>query len=121
MSYLNLDQATKMINNFLDNPTKEQPRLLNKAIDVWCVEYGQYISSIDDTTPSRIKMNIKRLFQMHTKALGIIFAMKGTSTILSDLIPHANGDTFANANKLIVVTNQMLTYLYYLPVKPGTI
>lgn len=119
MSFINLDQATKMIDTFLDNPTKEQPRLLNKAVDVWSREYGGYVNSINESTPARVKMNIERLTKMQVKALGIVFVLEGTTTILTELIPRANGDTLANASKIAAVSDMMLRHLYTIPCKPG--
>lgn len=118
---MNLFTATQMINDFLDNPLKEQPRLLNKAVDDWSREYGAYVGSINEDTPARIKMNIERLIKMHVKAMAIVIFFRGTDTTISDLLPHDTGDIVANANKVSTSTKQMLKHLYSLSVKPGTI
>ena len=112
---MNLHQATILVEEFLDNPTKKQPLVLRIAINVWAKEYGAYISSVNESTPARVGMNIDRLMKMQVKALGIVFAMEGTSTILSELIPHANSITLNNAGKIAAVLDQMLKHLYQLP------
>lgn len=113
---MNLHQATILVEEFLDNPIKKQPLVLRIAINVWAKEYGAYISSVNESTPARVGMNIDRLMKMQVKTLGIVFAMEGTSTILSELIPHANNITLNNAGKIAAVLDQMLKHLYQLPV-----
>lgn len=102
---MNLDEATKKVEFFLNKPHLEQPSDLDEAIEKWGVEYKNYIFSLDTDTPLRLCNNFDKMVTYRTLALGIDLMREGD--LLSEVINKTDNLETKTRNLLYFTSTSM--------------